>query len=779
MKKIYISLILIAISFSPVMIVRAASACSPTIDRNGYCDSEGIYKDPLMSTISQNNCSSYKKKINDYCYTTCREEAKTFFPTNVPFVSVDQYDAILGGNHFRWEEIAINYMQECETTILYDKWKDKFEATMTGNDYNIARLGRHIIREEHQRDTDVDVCDYLKNDFSRYPAVTQQYYAQLSSGKRDELNEYLKRKGITIDNCDKCGGTSTGHSADYQMTFGVVGGMIGDKACPSSAADYSWWGEIDEEVREGKLLDVNFALRDNGIKTQVGFSHFGLIRQYDENASRNCEYAICVDNGKIKKPVNGKCMTNQKNYKVFERVKFENMYDLSGASKMNMETYCEGNRPYNTEDYDVENGQFENNGYALAFESIKNEVNELIAALKKCNDGGVKNINKPTVVVNYKDPVNVYSRNVQLNRVIVKEENTGIQKTPSADVNKGLMWTDCIDKTKNDINEMIKFSLKNGYIPETFCNVWYRQDWKKYQNVKLYQKISTEYKFEMPKNTYNYILKTNGEAVDSTSSKVTQEIKDNYRYVDIGYPNYPVHYTTPTGTYPINLTYSDLGKNNKFANNNKYACEYKVHNTIISCPSGKCPPTNECLPNDPRCSGVIEGLNVIYRPISLTSPFPDYTSKGRTPGENWSSKDVQDYIINNRGVKSNEVYNKAPLYSFTLDAKAIRAIKSYNSEKDSQTHKKREYNDFNLTCSSSKNGKRCMSKFLKNIKNTIGNNNASGKCLNASSGNFYSCADKPNQDKIKCVVNKSKKLECYDCNLAANKDKTVCKGSGQ
>ncbi|MCI8446517.1 MAG: hypothetical protein HFH31_03370, partial [Bacilli bacterium] len=179
------------------------------------------------------------------------------------------------------------------------------------------------------------------------------------------------------------------------------------------------------------------------------------------------------------------------------------------------------------------------------------------------------------------------------------------------------------------------------------------------------------------------------------------------------------------------------------------------------------PTPNPGSPNNP-------GVNVIYRPISLTNPFPGEdatdmvaTKLGRASGENWTQNDIKQYITNNRKVKQNAVYNKTPLYSFTLNSSAIRQIRNYNKGKD--------YNDVDLYCNKNY-GKRCISNFLKNIKN-LGVTVNENTCWNKGQTNFYTCAEKPNQDNIKCYVAKgSKKLTCVDCTNEENKKKyAVCK----
>lgn len=94
--------------------------------------------------------------------------------------------------------------------------------------------------------------------------------------------------------------------------------------------------------------------------------------------------------------------------------------------------------------------------------------------------------------------------------------------------------------------------------------------------------------------------------------------------------------------------------------------------------------------------------NIEYRVIDLKDPFPGNAAKagsslfntnikGRKPGSNWNSTTiVQKEILNNRGVKGDEVYNLTPLYEFNLTPSVIKKIREYNDN--------HSYDDFTLSC---------------------------------------------------------------------------------
>ena len=141
-----------------------------------------------------------------------------------------------------------------------------------------------------------------------------------------------------------------------------------------------------------------------------------------------------------------------------------------------------------------------------------------------------------------------------------------------------------------------------------------------------------------------------------------------------------------------------------------------------------------------------KGIKIIYRVIDLTNPFPSKdadsivtqrdlragmfndTLKGRYPGSNWNStKVVKSRILNNRNVDGDKVYDKKPLYEFTLNTERIRAIRNYNrSQKDS-------YADFKLDCLNDNSA--CISSFVHSELSGL----TGGTCRNITKNSFYSC----------------------------------------
>lgn len=158
---------------------------------------------------------------------------------------------------------------------------------------------------------------------------------------------------------------------------------------------------------------------------------------------------------------------------------------------------------------------------------------------------------------------------------------------------------------------------------------------------------------------------------------------------------------------------------------------------------------------------------IVYRQIDLNDPFPgkehagentnlkfsnnNQNIKTRTPGENWNSTTViTTKILNARGAKGYELYNKDPLYIIELTPDTMKKIREYN--------KKHDYDDFNLICTNTNKSASCISYFLHKqgtinnlnpsdfIKTKYGNKNSTSNCYNMKfdEASFNSCYNKNN-----------------------------------
>lgn len=155
------------------------------------------------------------------------------------------------------------------------------------------------------------------------------------------------------------------------------------------------------------------------------------------------------------------------------------------------------------------------------------------------------------------------------------------------------------------------------------------------------------------------------------------------------------------------------------------------------------------------CTEESTNTKVIYRTIDLDNPFPssDNTlnvtkysntgTSGRYPNYNWDSVDlVKTKILEARGVKGQQLYNKTPLYTIVLTPETMKKIKSkYNGYNDGK-----DYSDFNLKCKSSTEPYNCISSFLHNSEYVkIDTSKSVEKCYNlTSTGNFDACYNENN-----------------------------------
>lgn len=154
-------------------------------------------------------------------------------------------------------------------------------------------------------------------------------------------------------------------------------------------------------------------------------------------------------------------------------------------------------------------------------------------------------------------------------------------------------------------------------------------------------------------------------------------------------------------------------KNASYKNDLLYKCNFEI-DLIPKIPE------EDDNPDTPTPTPTIKnGIDVIFRTIDLDDPFPSIDANGRITGSNWCAGPedcsnvnavVDSVIINNRGVKTEELYKELdPLYKITLTPAIIKEIRKYN--------KTTRYDDFNLVCAANKDN--CKSDF---IRTTLDNN---------------------------------------------------------
>lgn len=201
-------------------------------------------------------------------------------------------------------------------------------------------------------------------------------------------------------------------------------------------------------------------------------------------------------------------------------------------------------------------------------------------------------------------------------------------------------------------------------------------------SVKAVEKNNGELLFELPEDMTNYYL-----------NKYVFFIPSNITSVSNG--NVEAVYSTTK--FQMNIT-----------------CPISLKNQLL------------CNEDDDCGNG---GLNVIYRPISLSNPFPNIITDGiRDTVGFWDSQTMNAFITTNRNVDTYEVYNQQPMYSITLTPSVIKKIREYN--------KTNSLNDFDMECT---DGLYCHSNFLENYEEIFDLN--SSCAYNVSASDWYACDD--------------------------------------
>jgi hypothetical protein len=234
----------------------------------------------------------------------------------------------------------------------------------------------------------------------------------------------------------------------------------------------------------------------------------------------------------------------------------------------------------------------------------------------------------------------------------------------------------------------------------------------------VYASKSANYSYSLPINTNRFILKPSGNVVSSVSGTPYEK---NGNYIDIGYSNYAISPKSLTGfgSGTITLSYTGIGQNNhlgRACGTPGYACDYSTKKIPDCFGDG-------CIPRP-------KGFNYVYRTIDLDNPFPFTDGTDRQPGYNWRAipYTVENVITNNRGVKTTNVYNLAPMYSFDFTGAnrlKLMEIRNYN-----KSYKFKNF-EGNITC---KFGRECRSAFLASdmFSNVI-------KGCGTTKDNFFAC----------------------------------------
>ena len=354
------------------------------------------------------------------------------------------------------------------------------------------------------------------------------------------------------------------------------------------------------------------------------------------------------------------------------------------------------------------------------YDNLIKKRTEMINQINACSTKEISYSFSPDIKFTYEEPV--YGGTYQLSKETDIKKSVTYYIGGNARNNES---TQAFNHIIYDELDLYECNLEQG-CQKSLKAKYPRTDW-------LERKIEKNINYTLPDDLYKYIRKDYGASVN-----YLKEASKNYI---INESNLPIHFSTNPGDYNFVIEVETLGKDNKFNDyvynkkkfngtivydgDSKYNCTYKVScKKFINNQSCKeyC---EECPDNceDNKCPS--EGVNLIYRTISLyeNQSFLNMDGTIRTPGANWNLEDVVSrYIVNNRDVKEYEVYKLDPMYEITLTPSLLKEIRSYNKKQNSKKltiyngKKKSEgiagYADFeSMTCDTE--GKNCISSKLR------------------------------------------------------------------
>jgi hypothetical protein len=272
--------------------------------------------------------------------------------------------------------------------------------------------------------------------------------------------------------------------------------------------------------------------------------------------------------------------------------------------------------------------------------------------------------------------------------------------------------------------------------------------------------------FSPESGIYQYVLKTK-EGLNLTS--VHSWELNNYRnsnftlnYINIGYSNFPVAFNTDAKTYDddLKIEYSNLGHKSSTQNKTAVDTVLSSNNSSNQYGTWSCDYTvsNDLIPNDSssnkNCTGSNCGnggsgnngsgdINVIYREIDLYHPFPDIDSSNRATGANWcdtsscawNNSTSTSYILNNRNVTGDAVYDLTPMYTFIMTPSDIIKIRKYNNSNTYSSYTgsySGKYYDFKCEEGT---GRKCISEYLTELMNMMDSYSLPGSCTSDKARN--------------------------------------------
>lgn len=228
-----------------------------------------------------------------------------------------------------------------------------------------------------------------------------------------------------------------------------------------------------------------------------------------------------------------------------------------------------------------------------------------------------------------------------------------------------------------------------------------------------------------------------GQTYDNGFGTLMSVSKDNLPSNSLAVRNsdlFVVDIKTKSGIYERALKETfDLQVSSSIAINDVVKCDLIVYSGgSPKCSDPPCDPPVVFSCSNPPCD---DEINVIFRPISLTNPFPNASgtdSEMRNRTGKWSYDSVVEKIISqNRNVQNTEVYNLTPMYTITLTPSTIKDIREYNK---SHSYSGMLEDEFKCV-----DGLYCTSNFLRDILPSYDSNVFDYSASCALSDDWYAC----------------------------------------
>lgn len=727
-----------------------------TVDKynNGYFNGLLLSREDYLKAHPTSYCTS-NKDIKVDCGSKGGNATGLIYPyknslsgsCNLSDPTLFTYDTVSKKQSVCCEEIANN-----PSKYKYNSAKEFYEDTLTSLNKTYKELCSTPDDDEKYKGCDYSLIvdddeDCTKNISGSYKDTKDWeciYYS--SKIKNNSINKYYYKTSENATQVHSESGKTYCEiycreeiTYDFPQVFDVIAGgyvtvnsnsgfeviqpikITGTSECKTKSINYSSF-----------LEDYN--KYNNNMKKYWDLWHINQVKQNIVNSASKSSTKDCDE----------KCNDKGENcrYRGYTMTTKDGSYTYTDGNKETIVvgSYCSTDKP---------SYQNEIDSNKTSYNSSKKNRDEAIARIYKCNNfQRIYSEFNPELTLNMPD-LKVYDKTYNLQYNDVTNTKSYYYNSSNA-INNTKTWIeDEITGTKNS-NSKNDFTnnssiivgeskvLDNYYdcitgdtgLNLSGCSIKYNQKYPSNNTVTEITTIDRFYKLES--NLYRFITK---EGISYSSS-----IKKSVNDIDLEFSNIPIAYSTLTGKKNFNLAYDKVlfGNNQNFKNyvlgtdnyynstdnkaykrNGQYTCNY-----IVTSEFQEIPGNNGEEPID---------VTVIYRPISLLHPFPNYNAKGRDSGFNW--KNFENYILNNRNVEGDKVYELKPMYEFYITASNIINIRKYNDSKDDEGN----YADFNLTCV---DGKYCTSEFIRKGKNknyfSYTTNNG-GVCITSDKTTWESC----------------------------------------